>query len=66
MTVAAAGAAHSVVCMKTPKERSEERRQEKLADIQEQVDKGLLSIRKMTPEERKENPPRERKPKGSR
>ena len=52
--------------MKTPKERSEEKRQEKLADIQEQVDKGLLSIRKMTPEERKENPPRERKPKGSR
>jgi hypothetical protein len=52
--------------MKTPKERSEERRQEKLADIQEQVDKGLLSIRKMTPAERKENPPRERKPKGSR
>ena len=66
MTVAAAGRPHSVLCMKTPKERSEEKRQEKLADIQEQVDKGLLSIRKMTPEERKQNPPRERKPKGSR
>jgi hypothetical protein len=52
--------------MKTPKERSEEKRQEKLADIQEQVDRGLLSIRKMTPAERKANPPRERKPKGSR
>jgi hypothetical protein len=49
--------------MKTPKERSEEKRQEKLTDIQEQVDKGLLSIRKMTPAERKANPPRERKPK---
>ena len=32
--------------MKTPKERSEEKRQEKLADIQEQVDKGLLSMPK--------------------
>ncbi|MEA2376566.1 MAG: hypothetical protein QOK00_600 [Thermoleophilaceae bacterium] len=52
--------------MKTPKERSEERRQEKLADIQDQVERGVLSIRKMTPAERKENPPKERKPKGSR
>jgi hypothetical protein len=52
--------------MKTPKERSEERRQEKLADIQDQVDRGVLSIRKMTPKERKDNPPRARKPKGSR
>ena len=49
--------------MKTPKERSEEKRQEKLADIQDQVDAGTLSIRKMTPAERKANPPRERKPK---
>jgi aryl carrier-like protein len=54
------------MCMKTPKERSEERRQEKLADIQDQVDKGLLSIRKMTPQERKQNPPKPRKPKGAR
>jgi hypothetical protein len=66
MTVAAAGATHNVMCMKTPKERSEERRQEKLADIQDQVDKGLLSIRKMTPQERKQNPPKPRKPKGAR
>jgi hypothetical protein len=62
----AAGAGHSVRLMKTPKERSEERRQEKLADIQDQVDRGLLSIRKMTPDERKKNPPKQRKPKGSR
>ena len=41
----------------------EEKRQEKLADIQDQVDKGELTIRKMTPAERKANPPRERKPK---
>jgi aryl carrier-like protein len=51
--------------MKTPKERADERRQEKLDDIQDQVDRGLLSIRQMTPEERKKNPPRPRKPKGS-
>jgi anti-sigma28 factor (negative regulator of flagellin synthesis) len=61
-----AGVMHSVQAMKTPKERSEERRQEKLADIQDQVERGVLSIRKMTPAERKENPPKERKPKGSR
>ncbi len=54
------------MAMKTPKERAEERRQEKLADIKEQVDKGELSIRQMTPAERKANPPKERKPKGSR
>jgi hypothetical protein len=52
--------------MKTPKERAEERRQEKLADIQEQVESGALSIRKMTPAERKKNPPKPRKPKGTR
>jgi len=52
--------------MKTPKERSEERRQEKLEEIKDQVDRGLLSIRQMTPQERKENPPKPRKPKGSR
>ncbi len=52
--------------MKTPKERADERRQEKLEEIQDQVDRGLLSIRKMTPEERKKNPPKPRKPTGSR
>jgi hypothetical protein len=52
--------------VKTPKERDEERRREKLAEIQKQVDSGELSIRKMTPAERKANPPRERKPKGER
>jgi hypothetical protein len=52
--------------MKTPKERADERRQEKLDDIQDQIDRGLLSVRKMTPAERKQNPPRERKPKRSR
>jgi hypothetical protein len=49
--------------VKTQKERDEERRREKLADIQEQVDRGDLSIRQMTTEERQKNPPRKREPK---
>jgi hypothetical protein len=49
--------------MKTPKERADEKREEKLADIQDQVEKGQLTIRKMTKAERKANPPRPRKPK---
>ena len=52
--------------MKTPKERADEKRQEKLADIQDQVDAGELSIRKMTPAERKANPPKDASRKGSR
>ena len=44
--------------MKTPKDRAEERRQQKLADIREQVESGDLKIRKMTKKEREENPPR--------
>ena len=46
--------------MKTPKQRAEERRQEKLAAIEEQVKEGTLTIRKMTARERKQHPPRER------
>ena len=60
---AAAALGHKVHVMATPKERADEKRQEKLADIQEQVDKGQLTIRKMTPAERKAHPPRPRKPK---
>jgi hypothetical protein len=44
--------------MKTQQQRAEQRRQEKLAQIQEQVEDGSLVIRQMTPEERKANPPR--------
>jgi hypothetical protein len=62
----AAGPGNRVHAMKSQKERSEERRKEKLAEIDEQVKKGELSIRQMTPAERKANPPKERKPKGSR
>jgi hypothetical protein len=51
--------------MKTMWERQEERREEKLADIREQVAQGTLRIRQMTAEERAENPPRPRRP-GSR
>jgi hypothetical protein len=52
--------------VKTHKERAEERRREKLEQIQDQVDKGQLTIRQMTPEERAANPPRRREPKSPR
>ena len=48
--------------MSTQWERQQKRRQEKLDQIKEQVDDGSLVIRKMTPEERKANPPRPPKP----
>ncbi len=44
--------------MKTPKDRAEARRREKLTAIQEQVESGELTIRQMTPEERAKHPPR--------
>jgi len=44
----------------TPKERAEQKRKEKLELIREQVDSGELTIRKMTPAERKKNQPRPR------
>ena len=46
--------------MKSAKERSDERRQEKLLAIQEQVEAGKLTVRKMTAEERAAHPPRPR------
>lgn len=46
--------------MKTQKQRADERRNEKLAQVQDQVDQGTLTIRKMTAKERKANPPRPR------
>lgn len=39
-------------------ERKERAREEKLKQIEEQVEDGSLVIRKMTPAERKANPPR--------
>jgi hypothetical protein len=44
--------------MKTTRERAEERRQEKLADVQHQVESGSLVIRKMTDAERLRYPVR--------
>ena len=49
--------------MKTQKERSEERRQEKLAAMQDQIDQGTLKVRKMTKEEKAALPPRPTAPK---
>jgi hypothetical protein len=42
----------------TIQQRARQKRQEKLDDIRQQVEKGALVIRKMTPEERRRNPPR--------
>jgi hypothetical protein len=52
--------------VKTQKDRAEERRREKLAQIRDEVAKGRLTIREMTPEERAAHPPRprSRKPRG--
>jgi hypothetical protein len=39
--------------------RQQEKHQQKLKDIREQVAEGTLVIRQMTPEERKRYPPRD-------
>lgn len=44
--------------MKTARERAEEKREEKLANIREEVENGSLVIREMTDEERDKYPPR--------
>jgi hypothetical protein len=46
---------------KTAKERDEERKQERLAAMQEQIEAGSLEVRQMTDAERKRYAPR-RKP----
>jgi hypothetical protein len=46
--------------MPSQQDRAAQKRQEKLKQIREQVDSGELKIRKMTPAERKKNPPRPR------
>lgn len=45
--------------MKSQKQREAERRRKKLEEVQRQVESGSLTIRQMTPKERKENQPRE-------
>jgi hypothetical protein len=51
--------------MATPKDRADEQRKQKLADIEQQVKDGTLKIRKMTKKERAAHPPRAR-PEGGR
>ena len=52
--------------MRTSKERAEQKRREKLALIREQLDTGELTIRQMTPAERKKHPPQAAKPRRKR
>jgi hypothetical protein len=58
----------STLCwdLKTPAERKEEARRDKLDEIREQVDSGKLVIRPMTKAERKRFPPKARPPKPKR
>jgi hypothetical protein len=49
--------------MKSPQERAEEKRRQKLEEMQEQIRAGSLVVREMTPEERERNPPRPPRPK---
>lgn len=43
---------------RTVREQQDKRREEKLKQVQQQVEDGSLVIRKMTQAERKANPPR--------
>lgn len=52
-------------CVKTLREKAEEKRQAKLNLINEQVQQGTLVIRSMTDEERRRYPPRSAPPKRS-
>ena len=51
---------------RTVREQQDKRREEKLKQVQEQIDDGSLKIRKMTKAERKANPPRPREEKKKR
>ena len=52
--------------MSSQKERIEQKRREKLALISDQLASGDLTIRQMTPAERKKHPPRPAAPKRKR
>jgi hypothetical protein len=52
--------------VRTTRERAEEKRQEKLEQVREQVESGSLVIRQMTEEERQRYPPRPERPNQSR
>jgi hypothetical protein len=49
--------------VKTARERAEEKREEKLELVREQVQSGSLVIRQMTKEERRRYPPKPETPK---
>jgi hypothetical protein len=44
--------------MKSTQDRQRDERERKLAEIRRQLEQGSLTIRQMTPEERRANPPR--------
>lgn len=46
------------VAMRTTRERAEQKRQEKLELVRQQVQSGTLVVRQMTAEERRRYPPR--------
>jgi hypothetical protein len=46
--------------MKSTQDRQRDERERKLAEIRRQLEQGSLTIRQMTPEERRANPPRPR------
>jgi hypothetical protein len=50
--------------MKTTRQRAEERRRDRLAEMQRQIDDGTLTIRQMTAKERAEHPPQPRPKRG--
>jgi hypothetical protein len=50
--------------MKTQRQHAEDRRQVKLAVVQEQIDDGTLKVRRMTAKERAAHPPRPRPERG--
>jgi hypothetical protein len=52
--------------LKTQRERDQEKREQKLKEIDEAVDEGTLVIRSMTPAERKKFPAKDRPPKRAR
>jgi hypothetical protein len=45
---------------KTVRQRQAERRRQKLEDMQQQIEAGTLTVRQMTPAERKRHPPSDR------
>jgi hypothetical protein len=49
--------------MKTPQERADDRRKQKLDEVRAQIRSGSLVVRQMTPAERDRNPPQPRRPK---